>query len=101
MGRRNIPAYGAQSRKDKLIGQHYIKFVVPHVLASFALALDEDGMKVDKINDILVRVQEIWEQSTREGWDVREYCSDKLDIDVVHYLEAKERGLLSSGGGEE
>lgn len=100
MANKRIPSYGAQSRKDRMVGQHYIKYVVPHVLASFALALDEDGMKVDKINDILVRVQEIWQQSTAEGWDVREYCSEKLDIDVVHYLEAKERGLLK-GGGEE
>ena len=73
----------------------YVKFVAPNLLASFALVLKEyTDADSDTINMMLSAVNALWEQSIAEGWDIRERCERELDIDVMHRLEAKERGLL-------
>ena len=88
------PYHGGNRQKERDIAQHYITFVVPHCLAAFALVLYQNtDMSNDDIAYMIEQTQALWNQSTNEGWDIRQRCSDLLDIDVMHELEAKKRGI--------
>lgn len=92
--KRNGSYHGGNRQKQRDLAQHYIKYVVPHCLAAFALVLHENtDMTPDDIAYMIEQTQAIWNRSTNEGWDIRERCSEELDIDVMHELEAKERGI--------
>jgi hypothetical protein len=83
--------HGGNKTKDRMIAQHYATFVAPNLLASFALTLyDKTDMSEDDIADLLVDVQELWNRSTAEGWDIKQNCLELLGIDVRHWLEEKE-----------
>ena len=86
--------YGGNRTGERALQKHYIKYVAPHMLAAFALVLKENtDMSPDDIAYMIEQTQAMWNRSTSEGWDIRERCSEELDIDVMHELEAKERGI--------
>ena len=90
------PYHGGNRQKERDIAQHYITYVAPHLLASFALVLYENtDMSNDDIAYMIEQTQIMWNRASNEGWDVRQKCSDLLDIDVMHELEAKKRGISS------
>ena len=91
--------HGGNKTKDRMIAYHYATFVAPQLLASFALTLyDKTDMSKDDIADMLVDVQELWNRSTAEGWDIRQNCLELLDIDVRHWLEEKEHNKRNKEG---
>lgn len=88
------PYHGGNRQKDREVAQHYITYVAPNLLASFALVLSEHtDMSNDDIAYMIEQTQEMWNRSTREGWNIRKRCADLLDIDVMSELEAKKRGI--------
>lgn len=83
--------HGGNKTKDRMIAFQYAKYVAPNLMASFALTLyDKTDMSVDDIRDLMVDVQELWNRSTLEGWDIKENCKELLDLDMRHWIEEKE-----------
>ena len=88
------PYHGGNKSAGRALNEHYVKFVAPNLLASFCLVLyDKTNMDVDDIQYLVSQVAPLWNRSIEEGWDIRKNCKELLDIDVMHELEAKERGI--------
>ena len=88
------PYHGGNRQIERDVAQHYAMFVAPNLLASFALVLFENtNMNPDDIAYMIEQTQALWNRASSEGWDIRQRCSDLLDIDVMHELEAKKRGI--------
>ena len=83
--------HGGNRTKDRMTAFHYATFVTPNLMASFALTLyDKTDMSIEDIEEMMVAVQELWNRSTEEGWDIKKNCLDLLGIDVRHWIEEKE-----------
>lgn len=83
--------HGGNKTKERMVAFNYATYVAPNLIASFALTLyDKTDLSVDDIESLLVDVQELWNRSTEEGWDIKKNCSELLDIDVQHWIEQKE-----------
>jgi hypothetical protein len=97
--------HGGDRTKDRMTAFYYATYVTPNLMASFALTLyDKTDMSKDDIKEMLVDVQELWDRSTREGWDIKENCRELLDIDVRHWIEEREhskKGNKFTGGDAE
>lgn len=96
--------HGGNKTRDRMYAQGYAAYVTPNLLASFALTLyDKTDLSVDDIEALLVDVQELWNRSTLEGWDIKQNCKELLDIDVRHWIEEREhvkKGNKFAGEGE-
>ncbi len=94
--------HGGNRTKDRMTAYHYATHVAPNLIASFALTLyDKTDMSVEDIEGILADVQDLWNRSTQEGWDIRQNCFELLNIDVRHWIEEKEhskKGNKFTGG---
>lgn len=85
--------YGGNRTKDRMTAFQYATYVAPNLMASFALTLyDKTDMSVEDIEEMLIAVQDLWNRSTQEGWDIKKNCLDLLGIDVRHWIEEKEHG---------
>ena len=62
--------------------------MAPKMIAAFALVLyDKTDMSIDDISEIVREVEPLYERAQREGWDIRQNCSDRTGIDCFHYME--------------
>ena len=85
--------HGGNRTKDRMTAFHYATYVAPNLMASFALTLyDKTDLSKEDIENLLIDVQELWNRSTEEGWDIKQNCKELLDIDMRHWIEEKEHG---------
>ena len=85
--------HGGNKTKDRMTAFGYATYVTPNLIASFALTLyDKTDMSIEDIENMLVDVQELWNRSTQEGWDIKQNCLELLGIDVRHWIQEKEHG---------
>lgn len=83
--------HGGNKTKDRMTAFGYATYVTPNLIASFALTLyDKTDMSIEDIENMLVDVQELWNRSTQEGWDIKQNCLELLGIDVRHWIQEKE-----------
>ncbi len=87
--------YGGNKTGQRLMQKEYIKYTAPHLLAAFGLVLYENtGFEKDDIVYLIEQVTPMFNRAMREGWDIRKKAEEMFDIDLMHELEAKERGLM-------
>lgn len=93
--------HGGNNKKEKLLAMHYARYVAPHLMASFALTLYEKRpeMSVDEIADLCVDVNDLWNRSTVEGWDIVKNCSELLNIDMRSWIDVREHEKRTKKGG--
>ena len=84
--------YGGNKTTNKLTMDRYIKYLAPHLVASFALVLYENtDLSVDDIQDLCAKVAPLWERSREEGWDICRNCEELLGFDVKHEKEVSDK----------
>jgi len=78
--------HGGLNLKDKLLIRRISEKIVPDVYASLILAM-YDGLKLEPedIERVVLRSQEIWNDSYNNGWDMKENCLECTGIDVRYY----------------
>lgn len=82
--------HGGNKSKDRMLAQHYIRYVAPHMMASFALVLyDSTNMELDDIEKLCVEVDKLWNRSIAEGWDIVANCRELTGLDMRSYIDVK------------
>ena len=62
------------------------EFIVPNVYASLILAMyDELKLEPEDIKRVVLRSQQIWNDYTDNGWDIKASCEECTGIDVRYY----------------
>lgn len=83
--------HGGNKTKDKMIAMQYARYVAPHLMASFALTLyEKTDMSLDDIEDLCVAVNDLWNRSTVEGWDICQNCKELTNLDMKSWIDVKE-----------
>lgn len=74
-----------------------ISYITPHLYSAFALTLyDKYGWEPEQIVECVKATEELWDRSTREGWDIKQNCMECTGIDVIHF---KDTGRIQSING--
>lgn len=63
--------------------------MLPKVYAAFCIALHEEGWGFKRISRVLVRSQELWNESVNTGEDMCKKCLELTGIDVEYGLYTK------------
>ena len=79
--------HNGDKKKDKMLLQSYINFLVPRVYASIAASLWDMGWSAEQIQDMFADSQERWRESTRDGWDMLKNVQDVTGIQVEYFKE--------------
>lgn len=77
-----------QQRERQLINQLCIDYI-PNIYAAMMLAMyDELKLEHDDIERVVLRSQQIWDEYTRNGWNIKQSCYECTEIDVEHFKSA-------------
>lgn len=69
-----------------------VQKITPEIYAAFALILSRDyGWETVSIEELFQRTQALWVECSEMNIDMRQLCSDEVDIDV---RSATEKGLV-------
>lgn len=80
---------GLLQQKDRLTIARLNEFITPNVYASLILAMyDELKLEPEEIKRVVLRSQQIWQDYTANGWDIKASCAECTGIDVRHFNEA-------------
>lgn len=64
--------------------------MIPRNYAAFALVLSREyGFDQDKLTDIIVKTQELYNDSFFDGFDILKVCSEETGIDMYGEVHAK------------
>lgn len=80
---------GLIQQKERLKMTRLSEFVVPNVYASLILAMyDELKLEPEDIKRVVLRSQQIWNDYTDNGWDIKASCLECTGIDVEYFKKA-------------
>ena len=79
--------HGGNKKRDKMLLQSYISFLVPRVYASIAASLWDMGMEAEQIQDIFSDSQERWRDSVSNGWDMLQNVQEVTGIEVEFFKQ--------------
>ena len=75
-------------RDQKALMESIMNYVVPHVYSAFCLVLyDKYGWEPEQITECVKESEELWDRSTKEGWDIKQNCLECTGIDVIHFRD--------------
>ena len=77
--------YGGNKKKDKMLLDSYINWLVPRVYASIACELWEAGFDEDEIQTLFLNSQIRWQDSNINGWDMLQNVHQVTGIDVEYF----------------
>ena len=79
----------AIQQKDRLFITRLSEKIVPDTYASLILAMyDELKLDPDVIEKVVLRSQQIWDEYTRNGWNIKQSCEECTGISVDHFKSA-------------
>lgn len=82
--------HGGSKNRDKMLMKQYIRYVAPHMMASFALTLYErTNIPLDDIKELCIAIDELWNRSIAEGWDIIANCRELTGLDMRSYIDYK------------
>lgn len=77
------------NKRDRMLANHYIKFVTPNLYAAFCLTLyDKYGWEPDQIEECVLETELLWDRSVAEGWNIQQNCAEVCGIEVRHFKDA-------------
>ena len=77
---------GMLQQRDRLLINQLCIDQVPNIYAAMILAMyDELKLEPDDIERCVLRSQQIWQDATANGWDIKKNCLECTDIDVYHF----------------
>ena len=78
--------HGGDNLKEKLFIRRLSEKMIPDIYASIILAM-YDGLKLEPedIKAVVLRSQQIWNDSSVGGWDMKENCLECTGIDVRYF----------------
>jgi len=77
-----------QQRERQLINQLCVDYI-PNIYAAMMLSMyDELKLEPDDIKRVVLRSQQIWDEYTRNGWNIKQSCLECTGIDVEHFKAA-------------
>lgn len=75
-------------RKEKLDIERRVEWLTPHVYASIGLALyDKYKWEPEQIQELFAESQELWQASTREGWDILENAEEIVGANFKRFSD--------------
>ena len=81
---------------EKTLLDSYITYAVPRIYAAFCLVLyDKYQWEPEQIQEAIAASDELWDRSSKEGWDIRENCLECTGINVIHF---KQTGQITYEG---
>ena len=76
----------AIQQRDRLFITRLSEKIVPDTYASLILAMyDELKLDPDVIEKVVLRSQQIWQDASANGWDMKDNCLECTGIDVRYY----------------
>lgn len=79
--------HGGNKKKDKMLMDSYIRYLVPRVYAAIACELWEMGWTAEDIEKMFALSQERWRDSVEHGWDMLQNVQDVTGINVKFFNE--------------
>ena len=77
--------YGGNKKKDKMLLDSYINWLVPRVYASIACELWDAGFTAEKIQEIFLNSQIRWQDSVKNGWNMLKNVQEVTGIEVEYF----------------
>jgi len=79
--------HGGDKKKEKMLLQSYITFLVPRVYASIAASLWDMGWSSEQIQVMFSDSQERWRDSVANGWDMLQNVQEVTGIEVEYFKQ--------------
>lgn len=79
--------HGGDKKKEKMLLQSYISFLVPRVYASIAASLWDMGWSSEQIQVMFSDSQERWRDSVANGWDMLQNVQEVTGIEVEFFKQ--------------
>lgn len=78
------------SEDDSARVKEQVDNIVPRNYAAFALILSRDfGFTQDQLTDLIIKTQELYNDSLFDGFDILKACSDETGLDMYGEVHAK------------
>lgn len=75
-------------KKEKMDIEGRISWLVPHVYGSIGLSLyDKYGWDADQIQELFSDSQDLWQASTREGWDILKNAEEIIGVELRRFKD--------------
>lgn len=76
-------------KKAKMDIEGRIDWLVTHIYSAIGLSLyDKYGWDADQIQELFADSQELWQSSTREGWDILKNAEEIIGVEIKRFKDA-------------